>query len=159
VNSRASKLPAQRISGLVNAVLVFLKTKTASFPLAESGGRLPRRVFSVRPTLTEAIEAHAVHPAGLLLFLILRDPLLHALLHARNQVRTCVAGLTHGVDLADIKLASASGHVRPRTEYDVLKGLFCAIDALCADPGIRSADDPAEAPLRIRAGTALGCAT
>jgi hypothetical protein len=101
VNSHASKLPVQRIAGFVNSVLVFLEAKTANFPLAEPGGRLPRRVFSVRPTLSEAIEAHAMYPPGLLLFLILRIPLLHASI----QVRAGIVGLTHGVDLFDTKLS------------------------------------------------------
>jgi len=45
--------------------------------------------------------------------------------------------------------------IRPSAEYDVLNVLFFDIDAFCADPELRSADDLDEASLRIRARHAL----
>jgi hypothetical protein len=79
----------------MKSVLVSLEAETAHLPLAESDGCLPRRVFPVRPTLTEALEAHAMDPAGPLLLLIPRNKPFNA----RIEVRACIIGLTHGVDL------------------------------------------------------------
>lgn len=46
-------------------------------------------------------------------------------------------------------------NIRPSAEYNALKVLFFDIDAFCADPELRSADDLDEASLRIRARSAL----
>ena len=102
VNSRASKFPVLRVTGFMNSILVSLEAETADLPLAELDGCLPRRVFSMRPTLTEALEAHAVYPPGLLLPLILSIPLFDA----RIEVRACIIRLTHGVHLFVTKLPS-----------------------------------------------------
>ena len=42
-----------------------LQTKAAEFPLPEPDSYLPRRVLSIRPSLPETLEAHAMFPAGL----------------------------------------------------------------------------------------------
>lgn len=70
----------------MNSVLVSREAETANLPLAEPDGCLPRQVFSVRPTFTEAFEAHAMYPSGLLLFFILRPRLFNARIEVRARI-------------------------------------------------------------------------
>jgi hypothetical protein len=46
----------------MNIVLVLCQTKATDFPNALAFFRLPPEMFAARPSLTKALEAHAVLP-------------------------------------------------------------------------------------------------
>ena len=49
---------------------MLLEAEATHFPLAKRDRHLPGRVFSVRPPLSETLEAHTVYPSGLLLLFL-----------------------------------------------------------------------------------------
>src|SRR3954447_21323899 len=76
VNAPTLKLAIQRITALVNSILMFLKTETADLPLTEPCWYLPRGIFPMRPPLPETFQAHAVFPPSLPPLLELLGPSL-----------------------------------------------------------------------------------
>jgi hypothetical protein len=64
-----------RIALQVESVFVFPQAEAAHLPFPKTGVHLVRRIFAMRPAFPEAVETHAVDPAGFLLFRPLLGPL------------------------------------------------------------------------------------
>jgi hypothetical protein len=58
----AHQLPATRVFPHVNTAFVFLEAEAAVLPIPQFFSSLPRPDFPTRPSLSEALDTHAVSP-------------------------------------------------------------------------------------------------
>jgi hypothetical protein len=82
----------------------------------------------------------------------------HTLADYIQLIDSFVRGQISGLEFeqAYLQMFREETTIRPEPEYDILDGLFFGVDAFCADPDLRSADDIDEEQLRAEARTALG---
>jgi hypothetical protein len=89
-NRCAKKFSALGIASFMNATFVFVSTKAANLPYAETDRNLPRRVFAVRPSFAEALQTYTVALGG-----GVHDPLSNSIVRAFRSLGHRIANFEY----------------------------------------------------------------